>query len=365
MRDFLAACRTTLDGIWEDISSRGAAGALTPPLQDPLLTSAIRDCLISPTKTYHYVLPTQLLAKVVNPALDAHCLQTTCDSPGAFDARTIAHEVIVPFDQTNYRVLGGSAEPYVNNPVRVPSLSASFRPQQKNKADWDKLIQVVDYVEARDQPTFTALVFEHVLFEIYRLLADVVVVFPTPNRISLKQTQELVTAYLAEGSGGERLEAVCTALFQTISEHFGVFDQIKRTKVNAADASTRMLADIECWSEDKIVLLVEVKDRALTLVQLDAKLDAVRSRHISELLFLAQEAPAASERQALEMRVSSEYAAGQNVYVTNFTDFALGICILLGEKGRAAFIDQVGKELDRDGANIVHRRRWATLLKSI
>ena len=46
----------------------------------------------------------------------------------------------------------------------------------------------------------------------------------------------------------------------------------------AADASSGMLADIECWSGGRIVLLIEVKDRALTLMQLDSKIDLARSR---------------------------------------------------------------------------------------
>ena len=116
------------------------------------------------------------------------------------------------------------------------------------------------------------------LFEIYRLLADVAVIYPTPNRISLQGIQALLNAYLATSSGGERMEAVTTALFQTIGEEFSLFDEVKREKVNAADASSGMLADIECWSGGRIVLLIEVKDRALTLMQLDSKIDLARSR---------------------------------------------------------------------------------------
>ena len=84
------------------------------------------------------------------------------------------------------------------------------------------------------------------------------------------------------------MEAVCTALFQTIGQRFGIFDDVKREKVNAPDSFSGMLADIECWHEDRIVLLVEVKDRALMLVQLDDKLDQARAEHIAEILFIAK-----------------------------------------------------------------------------
>ncbi len=51
--------------------------------------------------SYHYVLPTQLLAKCVDHRLDTHALQAGYDAAGAFDARTVAHGVIVPFDRAH------------------------------------------------------------------------------------------------------------------------------------------------------------------------------------------------------------------------------------------------------------------------
>jgi len=270
-RDFIHTCQRRLDESWQDIIQLFETNDNPPtPLADKKLIALIQGCLTSKIKTYHYVLPTQLLAKAVDPTLNAHSIQTAYDSPGAFDARTVAHKVIVPFDQANHRVLGGSPESYVNNPVRVPAITAEYRSQQKNRADWDKLIAVLDAVEGVDDQGFTQRVFDQVLFEIYRLLADVTVIYPTPNRISLQGIQKLLDAYLATSSGGERIEAVTTALFQTIGEEFGLFDEVKREKVNAADASSGMLADIECWSGGRIVLLIEVKDRALTLSGLQA-----------------------------------------------------------------------------------------------
>ncbi|NOZ06143.1 MAG: restriction endonuclease, SacI family, partial [Chloroflexi bacterium] len=183
-------------------------------------------------------------------------------------------------------------------------------------------------------------------------------------RISLDKVNHLIAQYLATGSGGDRMEAVCTALFQTIGNRFGLFDDVKREKVNAPDAFSGMLADIECRLEDRIVLLVEVKDRSLTLVQLDDKLDHVRAKHIAEILFIAKSGKYSDDAEKMEARISSEFASGHNIYVTNFFDFALGILILLGEAGRVEFLDRIGRELDRVHSDIVHRKAWAQLLKT-
>ncbi len=361
------SCNAYLNQRWEDVQPRFQEAIPDEP-SDPLgesheLIPLIRDCLRSSSLTYHYVLPTQLLAKAADPSVDAHAIQAGYSSPGAFDARTVAHDVIVPFDRANERVLGGSPEPYVNNPLRVPGVTAEYRAPQKNKADWDKLVAVLDAVETSDDVNFVRSVFDQVLFEIYRMLADVAVVYPTPNRISLDRTNQLIQQYLAAKSGGEHMEAVCTALFRTIGRRFGLFDEVKREKVNVADVPSGMSADIECWFQGEIILLVEVKDRELTLVQLDSKLDAARARHISELLFVAEQGKETQAFDAIEARISSEFVSGQNVYVVRFADFSLGILILFGEEGRVEFLREVGAELDRVNARIEHRKAWAELLK--
>jgi hypothetical protein len=86
------------------------------------------------------------------------CLTSKNDTPsGSFDARTVAHQVIVPFDQANESVLGGAPEPYVNNPVRVPEVSARYRAPQKNKEDWDKLCELLNLVQQRNSKKFSEL----------------------------------------------------------------------------------------------------------------------------------------------------------------------------------------------------------------
>lgn len=351
----------------EEITSRFEApelDELVEPLalnQDMILL--IHDCLQSATLSYHYVLPTQLLAKAVNPALDAHAVQAGYPGTGAFDARSIAHDVIVPFDRDHERVLGGSPEPYVNNPLRVPGITPDYRGPQKNKADWDKLVMILDAVEASSDPAFARTVFDQVLVEIYRILDRVTVAYPTPSRISLERTNQLIDEFLAAKSGGKRMEAVCTAVFRIIGKKFALFDEVRREKVTSADMSTGMAGDIECLLNGRVVLVVEVKDREITLVQLDTTLDAVRARHITELLVIAEHGKEAQSEDTIDARIRSEFTSGQNVYVVRFAEFALGILILFGEDGRVEFLNEVGAELERVNARIEHRRAWADLLR--
>lgn len=363
---FSQKCSKYLSERWEQVGSI-VENELEEPLSGKLsdFKKVIFDCLTSKTKTYRYVLPTQILSKCVDSTLDCRSIQVSWSKKGAFDARSVAHDVIVPFDRSNHNVLGGSPEPYVNNPLRCPAVIPEYRGKQKNQTDWDKLIIVLDAVQSEDNVEFTKNVFDQVLYEIYKLLSSVIVTYPTPNRISLDNAIVLITEYISVKSGGERLEAVSTALFKIISEKFGLFDEVKREKINTADASSGMVADIECKLRGKTVLLIEVKDRNLTLTQLDSKLDKARSERISEILFLAENGIDKSKEKEIAEKIRHEFTSGQNIYISNLLDFCKGILMLLGEKGRVEFLSKIGPELDRVNASIKHRKAWAKLLKEI
>lgn len=135
----VAKASTILARTWSGIQKAAGKGRLRDWVESKKLLECVRCAVNSSTKSYRYVLPTQIVAKLARGSLDCRCLQAVRGGMGAFDARTIAHKVVVPFDQANHSVLGGSPEPYVNNPLRVPEVSAKYRKAQKNKTDWDNL----------------------------------------------------------------------------------------------------------------------------------------------------------------------------------------------------------------------------------
>lgn len=74
--------------------------------------------------TYKYVLFTALLSKATDEKINPLCLQKKSTLPGAYDARTICHKVIVPFEmEVLKKAMDGSNEPFLNKPARFPELS--------------------------------------------------------------------------------------------------------------------------------------------------------------------------------------------------------------------------------------------------
>ena len=76
-RDFIHACQQHLEESWQKIVRLFEMDddPLAPLADHADLIPLIQTCLTSNIKTYHYVLPTQLLAKAVDPTLDAHSIR--------------------------------------------------------------------------------------------------------------------------------------------------------------------------------------------------------------------------------------------------------------------------------------------------
>jgi len=354
-----------LERIWNDVTSSAETGPIQDFLKDAELVDRIRRSINSPTKTYRYVLPTQLLAKLANSSLDCRCLQAQRGGPGAFDARTLAHQVIVPFDRANHSVLGGSAEPYVSKPLRDDEISPAHRRSKKNRSGWDDLVRVLQAIQDRADPRFTDAVFRQVLKEIYGRLATVRVVYPVPRRISLERTMELIEEYVLGRSGGDRFQATVAALFQAFGKHTGCFDHVRRQPINAADIASGQIADIECvTASGDIVLVVEAKDRELTITQLQDKIAGLRESQVSEALFVAARGVAPTDERAIRETIDREFVSGQNLYVTELRPLARVVLALIGESGRRLFLKCVGEQLNQF-SDLPQRRAWADSLRAL
>lgn len=351
---FIERCRTLLQQSWAE---PGAEASRELPAE---ITDAIHRSINSATRSYRYVLPTQILAKVADHSLDCRCIQVESGLPGAFDARSLCHKVIVPFDRANDRVLGGSPEPYVNNPLRIRSLTEDARSQQRDRAGFEDLLRVTAFAERH--PGAAPALLEAVLDAIRKRLRQVAIVYGVPNRASLAAVMSITRSFLSVRSGGARLQCVAAALFAAIGRRFSLFDRVSTASVNAADASTEAVADLECRRGEEIVLAVEVKDSDLTLRAIGDRMPSIRRRGVREFIFLLQGDVVASDASSVAELTARQFATGQNLYVCRLEPFMESCLALLGEPGRRGFLAAVGEQLDETRADLVHRQAWRDAL---
>jgi hypothetical protein len=359
---FLEACRIRLQELW---SATGSGTSAPDDDIAPELLEDIRASVNSRTKTYRYVLPTQLLAKLVDHQLDCRIVQAGAGVPGSFDARSLASKVISPFDLANERVLGGTTDPYVNNPLRIAAIVIEQQAPQKDKAGFGRLCTVLQAVEDANSPPFTAAVYRHVLREIRSRLETVQVTYPFPHRISLDDTLRITSSFLEARSGGDRFQALLTALFEQIGASFGIFASVRRTKTNTADASSGALADVECIDgEGRVVMAVEAKDRKITVAQLEEKIPIWRSAGLTEGFFISPENVRADDAEQVDDIRTVQFRSGYNIYCISWNSFASSLFALIGESGRSEYLKKVARQLD-EFSSVEHRRAWAELLQSV
>lgn len=157
---------------------------------------------------------------------------------------------------------------------------------------------------------------------------------------------------------------VVSALMQVVGVRLGLFSEVQRGSITAADRPSGMVTDIKCVDQKgNIVLAVEVKDRELVLNHIVDKLPDIRSKKVTEILYIAQKGIRKENGTRIEKLIESEFASGHNIYVfEDVLSFSSSILALLGEEGRREFLETVGKHLDQYGAALQHRQTWANLL---
>jgi hypothetical protein len=114
-----------------------------------------------------------------------------------------------------------------------------------------------------------------------------------------------------------------------------------------------------------VVLAVEVKDKELTVAQIENKIQNARSKKIANLLFVAQKGVLANEHPGLPQLLEAKFAVGQNAYVFDLKQLLGVVLALMPEGARPEFLQMVGHQLDEYRSDLRHRRAWRELLGAI
>ena len=343
-----------LDREWAKALDRDAAEA------DPDVDRLVDSDVVS----IRYAVVTQLLGKVADPARDLLCLQRGvaegAEDAGRWDPRSFCIAVVVPWVRRNRDVLGSSGDPYVNNPLRRPRLDGDERVQRRT--EWDALRDFLQELERAEDHAVVLDAVRRCLRSAVRRLGKLTIEYPVPLRLALDHLTNLLDSFLNQPSNGLRPLVVTTALMGTLGKAFGLFPRVESQGLNEPDAATGMPADVMCYGPaGDLRLAVEVKDRDLTLVDIDATLAKARRNALANVMFTA---PGVRQQDEAEVRarVTDEWAMGTNVYRVTIGDIVRSTFALLGEEWRVRFARAIGAELDRRVAEHRHRRDWSDLL---
>ena len=337
-------------------------------LQDPApqVDDGLDELINCDVVSIRYALLTQLLGKLDDRTRDALSIQrgdaTIAEAAGHWDARSFCRANVVPWVAEAGQVLGTSPDPYVNNPLRRPRLDAGYE-ARSHRPLWNKLVETLREVQERNDQAYTAAQLRLCLASLVRKYNALVVRFDVPQRISLADAIRIVTQYLAEPSGGERPQIIVAALLRAIGQRFGIFDRVARQAINEADAAAYRPGDVACYRCNRLIFAVEVKDREITLQDLDTAIGKARRSEVTELLFASVSSPATDP--GIAARVQREFGLGINIYQLPIDDLLRVALSVAGEASRTEFLSLVGAELNDRVTQPAHKLAWQHLLRGL
>ncbi|MCK4477593.1 restriction endonuclease, SacI family [Candidatus Bathyarchaeota archaeon] len=312
--------------------------------------------------TYRYILVTSALAKAVNPKIHFRALQKGSKLQGAYDARSVAHKVLVPFEKSHGERLGGSNEPFLNRPARYPEFALTNR--DRNREAQNQLYSLLEnsQVHCQTDISYPLAFLRQVLQEMIRL-NPAKFDFPSPPvKVSLELTKEILDKFLSVSGSGERLVAVCAATFASLSEILDGQLTIKVYPVNWPDRFAKTAGDIEFYLNGTLEKAAEVKDKPVTEGDTRHCEAKARKHKLSDYIILYGAGIVKSDEEGIKKFIRSRIEKGINLYLFEVPQELTPFLMVIGEKGRSLFLKKVGEYLNEIKATRENKLRWKRIV---
>lgn len=319
-----------------------------------------RDTVRGGEVTYKYILLTAAVSKVANPNVHYRALQKGSKLQGAYDARSVAHQVVVPFEKSHGERFGGSNEPYLNRPARYPEFAMSNRDRNRNAQK--RLFDLLEYCQVQTDKAFPRAFLRQVLKEMMSVSPTKQDFHVPPVIVGFRKTVQIVNEYLAVSGSGERQVAVCAAVFSSMYQTSGTEFKIVAYPVNWSDKFAKTAGDIEFYSGGKLAKAAESKDKPISESDVRHCQMKAKQHGLTEYFILNGAGIIPNDRQSTAAFIESQLNEGINIYIMNVPEDLYSYFIYLGEHGRKHFLDKVGDFLNDIKASRNNKKVWQSLL---
>ena len=350
---------------WRDVTDTDEA----PYLDDYIIQQGLREVLYADkygTRTFKYILVTNVLAKAVNPDIHALALQDQSELEGSFNSGGLATDVVTDWEKDNGERLGGSNEPRTNSVYyRQSKLNPDY--DVRNDDLYETLIRILtELQEQSESGELNPLDMLRQTLAVVSQLDPTTVSYSNPPDVSYTALEEAVESYLEQSGGGERLAAVTAGV---LDAQYFMADRaeisIKVDHVNVADENSSAAGDIEVFEtndEETLLRAAEVKDKPATKADIQHSISTARDHELDEYLFVTgQGFQSASERQrAMETVKTAEI----DLVVLSKADLLSGLKFC-GRGGRTRFRESVGEFLNDMRAQENSKKNWKATIESL
>lgn len=231
---------------------------------------------------------TALLAKSTNKDVDILSLQAKDNSVGAYDARSLCHKVIVPFERSTYpNSLGGSNEPFLNKPARFQRLSKTNAVRSGNDSETlESLIKILSKIQSKKQALKYLSSALYSLQDIYSGIEEKYFIpdLEIEDEANPQSILDYVNTLMKNSFVGEMCPLVVAAI-----EHlyYKGGKTVVPHKVNESGASSKEVGDIDVFDNaEQLVSSIEVKDKDFTKEDVEHAITKFAQAQIEKSLFI-------------------------------------------------------------------------------
>lgn len=313
--------------------------------------------------TFRYLLITSLLAKAVEPAIHMRSLQAGAELQGAYDARSLCHNVWVPFEREHLDSrLGGSNEPYLNKPARFPAIEKTNAVRAGR--DRDLLCTMYDLLESLNTAN-ASIQHEAFMFAMSLVMqrgGSTSTDLPLePIVLTADAVTTFLDCYMESSYGGEVPVSIVGAILSV--RHMAKDFTVKVHPANQAGSSSNEVGDIDVYLRDTVTLPVEVKDKNFGPSDIEHAAAKARGASCPRLLFVAGRQ--ASPAKNVDFKDIASKHARQGFDLAFATVDTLIRCEvpLLSEPDRRKLIQHIHKHLVSMRAKDETKRHFTELLK--
>ena len=260
----------------------------SPVYQDDAIGISIDSILRGSHKTYRYVLITALLAKSTNKDVDILSLQAKDNSDGAYDARSLCHKVIVPFERNTYpNSIGGSNEPFLNKPARFQRLAMTNAVRSGGDAEiLENMIKTLSEIKTKEQ---AQKYLSSAMYTLQNIYSEVKEKYSIPNLDIKGETNpqsilNYVNTLVKNSFEGEMCPLVVAAIEYL---YYKGAKTIVPHKVNESGASSKEVGDIDIFDNaQQLMSSIEIKDKDFTKEDVEHAITKFAQAQIEKSLFI-------------------------------------------------------------------------------
>ncbi|QTH70591.1 restriction endonuclease, SacI family [Pseudoalteromonas xiamenensis] len=259
----------------------------------------IKKIILGSHLTYRYILVTGLLAKSTDERVNPLCLQAKADDAGAYDARSVCHDVIVGRGIERDHLegkLGASNEPFLNKPARFEMHSSGNAVRKGN----DKLLQTIS-IEILSNAKDSSDAYDMLVDAFYFTLQRPARAIPVSQNKTF-DFNSFVDNVLQLSSEGEVCATLVSSVFLLRFPSKGW--KVKAHPVNQAGSSSKEVLDIDVYQEDKPIIAIEVKDKAFCVADVTHAVQKAQQAGVATVLFA--KGPQATITDGDESSISSK-----------------------------------------------------------